>query len=116
MAWVILVLAGILEIGLGCGLKYMEDFTRLWPSVATISGMAVSLALLGVAARIAIAHRVWRMDGDWHSGDCVCGVMLLFGEAAGCASLVRVSNPLRNPRFEACHATLTSPHLPSPTG
>jgi len=33
MAWIILVLAGLFEIGWAIGLKYTEGFTRLWPSV-----------------------------------------------------------------------------------
>ena len=51
MAWVILVVAGLMEVGWAVGLKYTEGFTRLWPSVATISAMVVSMALLGLAVR-----------------------------------------------------------------
>ena len=49
MAWVLLLAAGMLEIGWAIGLKYMEGFTRLAPSVATVTAMVVSLALLGLA-------------------------------------------------------------------
>jgi quaternary ammonium compound-resistance protein SugE len=45
MAWILLVAAGVLEIGWAIGLKYTEGFTRLGPSVATIATMAVSLLL-----------------------------------------------------------------------
>ena len=46
MAWLILVVAGLCEIGWAIGLKYTEGFTRLWPSVATAASMLVSLGLL----------------------------------------------------------------------
>jgi len=45
LAWIILVVAGILEIGWAVGLKYTEGFARLWPSIATISAMAASLLI-----------------------------------------------------------------------
>ncbi|CAM5434895.1 Molecular chaperone OS=Streptomyces fumanus OX=67302 GN=GCM10018772_07460 PE=3 SV=1 [Streptomyces fumanus] len=32
MAWVLLVVAGLLEVGWSIGMKYTEGFTRLWPS------------------------------------------------------------------------------------
>jgi quaternary ammonium compound-resistance protein SugE len=87
MAWIILVLAGILEIGWAVGLKYTESFTRLWPSVATISAMAVSVALLGIAVRtlpLGTAYAVWTGIGTM--GTVFVG-MLLFGESV---SLVRL--------------------------
>jgi quaternary ammonium compound-resistance protein SugE len=87
MAWIILVLAGMLEIGWAVGLKYTAGFTRLWPSVATVSAMAVSMALLGVAVRtlpLGTAYAVWTGIGT--VGTVFVG-MLLFGEAA---SLVRL--------------------------
>jgi quaternary ammonium compound-resistance protein SugE len=86
MAWVILVLVGILEIGWAVGLKYTAGFTRLWPSIATVSTMAVSLALLGVAVRtlpLGTAYAIW--TGIGMVGTVFVGT-LLFGEAA---SLVR---------------------------
>jgi quaternary ammonium compound-resistance protein SugE len=62
MAWVLLVIAGIFEIGWAAGLKYTEGFTRLWASVATIVAMAISMGLLGIAVRtlpIGTAYAVW---------------------------------------------------------
>ena len=66
MAWVTLVLAGLFEIGWAVGLKYTEGFTRLWPSVATVVSMIVSLALLGAALRtlpLGTAYAVWTSVG-----------------------------------------------------
>ena len=49
MPWIILFLAGLTEIGWAVGLKYTEGFSRLWPSVGTITAMVVSMILLGLA-------------------------------------------------------------------
>src|SRR3546814_3614170 len=49
MAWVVLIFAGLFEIGWAVGLKYTEGFTRLWPSLGTVLSMIVSLWLLGMA-------------------------------------------------------------------
>ena len=48
MAWIILVVAGMLEVGWAVGLKYTEGFTRLWPSIANVSAMGVSVAFYAV--------------------------------------------------------------------
>jgi quaternary ammonium compound-resistance protein SugE len=80
MAWIVLFVAGILEIGWAVGLKYSEGFTRLWPTVATVSVMAVSLALLGVAVRtlpLGTAYAIWTGIGT--VGTVFVG-MWLFGE------------------------------------
>jgi quaternary ammonium compound-resistance protein SugE len=82
MAWIVLVLAGVLEIGWAVGLKYTEGFSRLWPSVATIGAMVVSLLLLGLAVRtlpIGTAYAVWTGIGT--VGTVLLG-MALFGEPA----------------------------------
>jgi quaternary ammonium compound-resistance protein SugE len=47
MAWLVLVAAGLMEVGWAVGLKYTQGFTRLWPSLWTIVAMALSLGLLG---------------------------------------------------------------------
>ena len=82
MAWLVLVLAGVLEIGWAVGLKYTDGFTRLWPSVATVTAMAVSMALLGLAVRslpVGTAYAVWTGIGT--VGTVLLG-MALFGESA----------------------------------
>jgi quaternary ammonium compound-resistance protein SugE len=82
MAWLILVVAGLCEIGWAIGLKYTEGFTRLWPSVATLASMLVSLGLLGLAMKtlpVGTAYAVW--VGIGAVGTLVLG-MLLFGEPA----------------------------------
>ena len=51
MAWLVLVIAGLFEVGWAMGLKYTEGFTRLWPTVWTALSMIISLWLLGTAMR-----------------------------------------------------------------
>ena len=82
MAWSALLLAGVLEMGWAVGLKYTDGFSRLWPSVATIGAMVVSLLLLGLAVRtlpIGTAYAVWTGIGT--VGTVLLG-MALFGEPA----------------------------------
>ncbi len=88
MAWFMLILAGLLEIGWAVGLKFSDGFTRLAPSVATVLAMAGSLALLGVALRtlpLGTAYAVW--TGIGAVGTVAFGV-LLFDEPASVARLV----------------------------
>jgi quaternary ammonium compound-resistance protein SugE len=82
MAWLVLLVAGILEIGWAVGLKFTDGFSRLWPSVATVCAMAVSLVLLGLAVRtlpVGTAYAVWTGIGT--VGTVLLG-MALFGEPA----------------------------------
>jgi quaternary ammonium compound-resistance protein SugE len=82
MAWLLLVLAGGLEIGWAIGLKYTDGFTRLVPTVATVAAMAVSLGLLGVAVRVlpvGTAYAVWTGIGT--VGTVLLGIVL-FAEPA----------------------------------
>ena len=62
MAWIILVLAGLLEIGWAIGLKYSAGFTRLVPSVLTAVSMVGSVVMLGLALRtlpLGTAYAIW---------------------------------------------------------
>jgi quaternary ammonium compound-resistance protein SugE len=49
MAWLYLLIAGLLEVGWAIGLKYTDGFTRLVPSIWTIASMVASIAFLGLA-------------------------------------------------------------------
>ncbi|MFF4410583.1 DMT family transporter [Streptomyces sp. NPDC001262] len=78
MAWVLLVVAGLLEVGWSIGMKYTEGFTRLWPSVFTVAGIAASMLLLAQAARslpIGTAYGVW--VGIGATGAAVLGMAVL---------------------------------------
>jgi quaternary ammonium compound-resistance protein SugE len=90
MAWTLLLVAAILEVGWAIGLKYTYGFTKLWPSVWTILAMILSMCLLARAARtlpIGTAYAVW--TGIGAVGTAVLGVYL-FGEAATPARLTGV--------------------------
>lgn len=90
MAWTLLFVAGILEIGWAIGLKYADGFTRLWPSVWTIAAMVVSMYLLALAARtlpIGTAYAVW--VGIGAAGAMILGMALL-GEPRSLARIVCV--------------------------
>lgn len=82
MNWLILVLAGLFEITWAIGLKYTDGFTRVWPSIGTISAMVISVGLLGVAMKtlpVGTAYAVW--VGVGAVGTAILGV-LLFDESA----------------------------------
>ena len=93
MAWLMLLAAGLMEVGWAVGLKYTHGFTRLWPSVGTIAAMALSLGLLGFALRslpLGTAYAVWTGIGS--VGTVLVGIWLL-GESAdlarlGCIALI----------------------------
>lgn len=90
MAWVILTIAGLFEVGWAIGLKYTEGFTRLWPTVWTVLSMIISLGLLGIAMKtlpVGSAYAVWVGVGT--VGTVLCGVFLL-GEPANAVRVVSV--------------------------
>ena len=91
MAWVVLFIAGLFEIGWAIGLKYTEGFTRLWPSIGTAVSMIVSVALLSWAMRslpVGTAYAVW--TGIGAVGTVLLGIVL-FGEAMTVARLTCVA-------------------------
>jgi quaternary ammonium compound-resistance protein SugE len=87
MAWFMLFVAGLMEVGWAIGLKYTEGFTRLVPSVLTLAAMAASLALLGTVLKtlpIGTAYAVW--TGIGAVGTAILGIVL-FGDPATVARL-----------------------------
>lgn len=91
MAWVILVVAGLLEIGWAIGLKYTEGFTKLVPSVLTIGSMIVSIAMLGIALKwlpVGTAYAIWTGIGT--VGVAILGIFL-FGEPANAVRLACIA-------------------------
>lgn len=91
MAWFLLLLAGLLEIGWAIGLKYTEGFTRPLPVAFTVLAMAASLALLGLALRtlpVGTAYAAWTGIGT--AGVVLFGVLFL-GEPASAARLACVA-------------------------
>jgi quaternary ammonium compound-resistance protein SugE len=90
MAWLILFVAGLFEVGWAIGLKYTEGFTRLWPSVWTVTAMILSIVLLGLALKelpVGTAYAVW--TGIGAVGTAALGIYL-FGEPATAARLASI--------------------------
>jgi quaternary ammonium compound-resistance protein SugE len=88
MAWTILILAGLFEIGWAIGLKYTDGFTRLIPTILTAGSMIISVVLLGLALRelpVGSAYAVWTGIGT--VGTALLG-MYFFGEPATVIRLV----------------------------
>jgi quaternary ammonium compound-resistance protein SugE len=82
MAWTLLLIAGLMEIGWAIGLKYTDGFTRLVPSVLTLTSMLASVVLLGLALKtlpVGTAYAVWTGIGT--VGTALLGIWLL-GEPA----------------------------------
>ena len=78
MAWVVLFIAGLLEIAWAVGLKYTQGFTRFWPSVGTIAAMAASFVLLSKAIKtisVGTGYAVW--TGIGAVGTAIIGIIIL---------------------------------------
>ncbi len=91
MAWLILVVAGLLEVGWAIGLKYTDGFTQPLPTVATVAAMVASLWLLGIAMQslpVGTAYAVW--VGVGAVGTVILGIVL-FDESANAGRLLSVA-------------------------
>ena len=89
-AWLVLFVAGLCEVGWAVGLKYTEGFSRLWPSLATLLAMVISVVLLGWSLKVlplGTAYAVW--TGIGAVGTAILG-MLLFGESREVARLISI--------------------------
>ena len=90
MAWTLLIIAGLFEVGWAIGLKYTEGFSRLVPSLWTVAAMAVSFILLSIALKtlpVGTAYAVW--TGIGAVGTAALGIYL-FGEPATAARLASI--------------------------
>lgn len=78
MVWVLLLVAGVFEVGMVMGLNFSEGFTRFWPSLGTLVSGGISFLLLSVAMRsipVGTAYAVW--TGIGAVGAVVIGVLFL---------------------------------------
>jgi quaternary ammonium compound-resistance protein SugE len=78
VSWTLLIISGLLECAWAIGLKYTEGFTKLWPSVFTLTTLAASMALLAIATKelpIGTAYAVW--VGIGATGTALLGILLL---------------------------------------
>ncbi len=93
MAWVYLIIAGVLEIAWAVGMKESKGFTRLWPSVLTIIGLIVSFGFLALALKslpIGTAYAIW--TGIGAAGTAILGIIIYAEPASaariGCVALI----------------------------
>jgi quaternary ammonium compound-resistance protein SugE len=87
MAWILLIVAGLLEAGWAIGLKCSNGFTTPLPSVLTVLGIVTSMVLLSLATRslpIGAAYPAW--VGIGAAGAVVLGMFFL-GEPASLARM-----------------------------
>lgn len=90
-AWIILFVAGILEIGWAIGLKYTHGFSRLVPSILTVACMVVSMVMLAMAVKhlpVGTGYAVW--TGIGAVGTAVLGIVL-FNEPATAMRLASIA-------------------------
>ena len=88
MAWILLLVAGLFEVVWAYYMKQSSGFTRLWPTVVTISTMIVSFLLLSLAMRtlpLGTAYTVW--TGVGAVGAFAVGVTVL-GEPADATRVI----------------------------
>ena len=91
MPWLLLLVAGLLEVAWTCSMKLSDGFTRLVPSLVTVVLVVVSFALLSMSMRaipLGTAYAIW--SGIGAIGAFVIGA-LVFGEQL---SLVRIAGLL----------------------
>ncbi|MEX0805216.1 MAG: quaternary ammonium compound efflux SMR transporter SugE [Deltaproteobacteria bacterium] len=90
MAWINLIIAGILEIAWAISLKYTDGFSKLWPSLSTVAGMIASFYFLAQALKVipvGTGYAVW--TGIGAAGTAILGI-ILFAESAAPARLACV--------------------------
>lgn len=78
MDWIVLFVAGLLEVGWAFGLKHTQGFTKLWPSLATLGVMAASVFLLSQALKtipVGTGYAIW--TGIGAVGTVVLGMAFL---------------------------------------
>jgi len=88
MNWFVLLVAGLFEIVWAVGLKYTDGFTRLGPSLATVTAMGISTVLLAIAVKtlpVGTAYAVW--VGIGAVGTAIAGI-ILFGESVSPLKIV----------------------------
>jgi quaternary ammonium compound-resistance protein SugE len=87
MAWIYLLIAGVLEVFWAISLKYTDGFSKLWPSLSTVAGMIASFYFLAQALKtipVGTGYAIW--TGIGAAGTAIL-VIVLFAEPASLARL-----------------------------
>ncbi|MEY9884854.1 multidrug efflux SMR transporter [Bradyrhizobium sp. USDA 329] len=91
LAWAMLMLAGLLDVGWAIAMKYAEGYTRPGWSVASLVLLAAFVFLLGRALKVlevGVAYSVW--TGIGAAGTFLMGVAL-FGESLSAMKLAGIA-------------------------
>jgi quaternary ammonium compound-resistance protein SugE len=91
MSWIILVIAGMLEVVWAVGLKYANGFSKFWPSVVTVLAIMASIWLLAIAMKslpVGTAYAIW--VGIGAVGTAIAGI-ILFGESANIGRILSLT-------------------------
>lgn len=78
MAWLILLVAGLFEVGWAVGLKYTDGFTRMGATLFTVSALVFSMTLLALAMRslpLSTSYAIWTGIGT--IGTALFGFLVL---------------------------------------
>ena len=90
-SWFILFLAGLFEVSWAIGLKFSQGFSKLLPSVLTVTGMIFSFVFLSLALKklpLSVAYAVW--TGIGIAGTSILGV-IIFQESISISKIIFVS-------------------------
>ena len=91
MAWLLLILGGLFEVGFTTALRFVDGFRNLPWTLAFLGSVTLSMGLLEVAARsipLGTAYAVW--GGIGAVGTVLVG-MAWFGEPAGALRLILIA-------------------------
>lgn len=91
MAWLVLVVAGLLEVGWAIGAKYTDGWTRFWPSVLTLVLLVLSMTMLFWAIKhlpVGTAYAVW--TGIGAVGTATYGILFM-NESASPGRLLAIA-------------------------
>ena len=83
MAWIYLLIAGMLEILWAISLKYTDGFSKVWPSFLTACGMIASFYFLAQALKtipVGTGYAIW--TGIGAAGTAVLGIILFLEPAS----------------------------------
>ncbi len=83
MAWIILIVAGILEVVWAFAMKQSQGFTRAWPTIIMVVAMVGSVGLLALSMRtlpLGTAYTIW--TGIGALGAFIVGIAVLGEDAS----------------------------------